>query len=166
MAEVEQTEYQCPECGSPLAIRPGSRGRFFACTGYPNCRWTANVGDDGSPQPRPRPQPLEENCPDCGKQLMVREGRRGKFVGCTGYPNCRYTRDYTDGPTDGGAPPAPRAAGAPMGPAPKLDEACPDCGRPLAVRNGRRGPFVGCTGYPGCRYTRDYDPAKEASGSD
>ncbi|HUS80204.1 MAG TPA: type I DNA topoisomerase [Armatimonadota bacterium] len=164
MPQVEETQYQCPECGSPLVIRPGSRGRFFACTGYPNCRWTANVGEDGSPQQRQRAQAIGEDCPECGKPLAVREGRRGKFVGCSGYPKCRYTRDW-DGNEAAEQAPGPKltAEGKPAAaPKPeKLDEQCPECNKPLLVRQGKRGKFVGCSGYPSCRYTREMDAPKE-----
>lgn len=84
-----------------------------------------------------------DDCPVCGSDLAVRRGRNGPFIGCTGFPDCRYTRDV--GPADAWA----RA---------EIDDdgdACPRCGNELVERNGRNGAFLGCSGYPGCRYTRD-----------
>ncbi|MBI4261873.1 MAG: topoisomerase DNA-binding C4 zinc finger domain-containing protein, partial [Actinobacteria bacterium] len=88
---------------------------------------------------------LDELCPKCPEEgrepgrLVIKLGRRGKFVGCRNWPECDYTRDV-----DGQARPEPEV----------LDEMCPECGRPLTRRHGRYGPFVGCSGYPECRYIK------------
>jgi len=219
--EPEETEYTCPECGSPLVIRTGRRGRFFACTGYPQCHYTADVGEDGAPRERARPKATAETCPECGGTLILRDGRRGKFLGCSNYPKCRYTRDYAgeeivgepaqvveepdarqERPADDDRVPVVcDECGAPMvlrrsrrgrflgcsnypsckatkpisaaiaagwePPEPeKLDETCPECGKPLVVREGRRGKFIGCSGYPKCRYTRDFEAGKEGADAD
>lgn len=219
---VEETEYVCPKCGQPLLLRTGKRGRFFGCSGYPECTYAADVGEDGAPSERKQPVATEEKCPECGEGvLIVREGRRGKFLGCSRFPRCRYTRDYGGEPVVGAATevlerhaPAEDGAteddrvpvvcdecGAPMKvrsskrgrflgctrypacratkpisaaiaagwepPAPdKLGEACPECGRDLVLRSGRRGKFVACSGYPKCRYTRDYQATEEGAQAD
>jgi DNA topoisomerase I len=88
---------------------------------------------------------LDELCPRCPEEgrepgrLVVKLGRRGKFVGCKNWPDCTYTRDL-----DGQTRPEPEL----------LDEPCPLCGRSLQRRVGRFGPFVGCSGYPECRYIK------------
>lgn len=74
-----------------------------------------------------------EACPECGKPLIMRRGRNGDFVACSGYPDCRYVKREGEEPLETG-------------------EQCPDCGKPLMRRRGRFGPFVGCSGYPDCRY--------------
>lgn len=213
---VEETEFECPECGKTLLLRTGRRGRFFGCSGYPECRFTANVGPEGEPQERAKPMETEESCPECEDGvLLVREGRRGKFLGCSNYPGCRYTRDYEDEAVIGEASeelarPSGDAADSnevpvscpkcngPMSvrrggrgtflgcrnypeckgtrpisdaiaagwepPAPdKLGEECPECGEDLVIREGRRGKFVGCSAYPKCRYTRDYEDDGEGA---
>jgi len=81
---------------------------------------------------------LDESCPKCGRPLAVRLGRRGRFVGCTGYPDCDYTRDL-----DGEARPEPEKVEG---------RSCPECGSELLVRHGRYGRFIGCSAYPKCRY--------------
>jgi len=82
---------------------------------------------------------MDEACPECGSKLSIRLGRNGRFVGCTNYPECKYTRNLKD---DG--PQAP----------PEIVEGrvCPKCDSPLVIKTGRYGKFIGCTGYPGCKH--------------
>ncbi len=79
---------------------------------------------------------LDEACPQCGKPLFLKLGRHGRFVACSGYPDCNYTR-----PVDG-----PREAPEPVG------RDCPDCGKPLVYKTGRYGRFISCSGYPECKH--------------
>ena len=81
----------------------------------------------------------DESCPECGSALLVRWNKRGRFVGCTGYPDCEYTRSL-----DGETRPEPKATG----------EACPECGGRLLERTGRYGPFIGCERHPKCTFTK------------
>ncbi len=82
---------------------------------------------------------MDEACPECGQKLSIRLGRNGRFVGCTNYPACKYTRNLND---DG--PPAP----------PEIVEGrtCPKCDSPLVMKTGRYGKFVGCSAYPACKH--------------
>lgn len=141
-AAAQPTGESCPECGRELVVRQGRRGRFVGCSGYPECTYvraespteataTAEGGDGASPTDL-------GPCPQCGKPLVQRSGRRGPFAGCSGYPECRYVQRL--------ATPGPRPKAEPTG------AVCPQCGKPLLRRVGRRGPFVGCSGYPRCRY--------------
>src|SRR2546427_1482767 len=92
---------------------------------------------------------LDELCPRCPEEgrepghLVEKLGRFGKFIGCSNYPECRYTR-----PVNGEDQPEPEPTG----------EMCPECGRPLVRRTGRFGPFVGCSGYPDCKYVKKEPP--------
>lgn len=79
------------------------------------------------------------DCPECGRPLAVRWNRYGRFLGCTGYPECRYTA-----PIDESTKPEPKPTG----------ERCPNCGREMVERQGRFGPFLACTGYPECKHTQ------------
>jgi len=83
----------------------------------------------------------DEKCPECGKPVVIRTGRRGPFRACSGYPECRYAA-----PLEGEA--------SARSPAQPTDEVCQECGKPMLLRTGRRGPFLGCSGYPKCRHTR------------
>ena len=155
---VEETEYVCPKCGQPLLLRTGKRGRFFGCSGYPECTYAADVGEDGAPSERKQPVATEEKCPECGEGvLIVREGRRGKFLGCSRFPRCRYTRDYGGEPVVGAATEilerhAPAEDGATEDD--RVPVVCDECGAPMKVRSSKRGRFLGCTRYPACRATK------------
>jgi DNA topoisomerase I len=89
---------------------------------------------------RPGVEMLEEKCPKCGKQLAKRLGRNGYFIGCTGYPDCDYTRNVDE------------AAGASNEPEIVPDRKCPKCGSNLVIKRGRYGKFIGCSNYPNCKH--------------
>jgi len=95
---------------------------------------------------------LEENCPLCGQQLTIRLGRRGRFVGCSAYPKCDYTRDIVDNTaTDSSSsdqPPSQPAATEIV-----EDRTCPECQSPLHIKQGRYSKFIGCSNYPKCKFT-------------
>jgi DNA topoisomerase-1 len=93
----------------------------------------------GKDYPRPYPKPIDEQCPDCGKQLQLSLGRSGFFIGCSGYPECKYTRNV--GEDRGSAEPEVVEG-----------RSCPQCESPLIIRNGRYGKFIGCSSYPKCKY--------------
>jgi DNA topoisomerase-1 len=91
--------------------------------------------------------PTEVKCEKCGKPMVIRLGRNGPFLSCTGYPDCDGTSDL---PPDLAAK---YSVGGP--PAPELPEQnCEKCGKPMAVKRGRFGFFLACTGYPDCRNTK------------
>ena len=140
--KAEPTGTPCPKCGADLVQRSGRFGDFVGCSRYPECDFIEGK------QERTPAEEIGEACPLCSKALVKRTGRRGPFVGCSGYPSCRFIR--TEVGADGALKAAPVAE--PTG------ESCPDCGKPLVQRKGRFGPFVSCSGYPGCKYR----PAKEA----
>jgi DNA topoisomerase-1 len=92
--EVELTPYKCPTCGKPMIKRAGRFGPFFGCSGYPECKTIQaadrNTGEPLPPKPPPRPTGL--TCPRCNKkELVIRSGKRGEFISCSGYPRCRMT---------------------------------------------------------------------------
>jgi len=82
---------------------------------------------------------LDEDCPKCGKKLNIRLGRRGRFVGCSGFPDCDYTRNLED---DGESSEPEVVEG----------RTCPECDSPLIIRAGRYGKFIGCSSYPNCKF--------------
>jgi len=95
----------CSKCGGPMAVRRGRRGSFLGCLKYPKCRGTAPVPDDlkeqlaeqaavaGPPQAADlKSVPIEEPCDQCGGPMVVRRSRRGFFLGCAQYPQCKGTR--------------------------------------------------------------------------
>jgi DNA topoisomerase-1 len=83
---------------------------------------------------------IDETCPECGGQLAKRLGRNGLFIGCSNYPECKYTRNLDE--TQGEKEEAQIVEG----------RSCPECGSDLAIKRGRYGKFIGCTAYPKCRH--------------
>ena len=90
------------------------------------------------------PEKVGESCPECGQDLVIREGRYGKFISCSGYPNCKYTRKIDNG----------EQKEEPV----KTGESCPECGSELIRRKSRYGNyFIGCSNFPKCRYLKNED---------
>ncbi len=87
-----------------------------------------------------------ESCDKCGKPLVIRWGRHGRFVACSGFPACKNTRELAAKAADPAAPAESEREAS--------QESCPNCGKPMALRKGRFGPFLACTGYPECKTTR------------
>ena len=203
----EPLEEECPRCSSQLVKRLGRNGLFVGCSGFPECRYTRDLSD---PTNGEAAENVDEPCPDCGSDLVYKQGRFGRFIGCSDYPGCRYTRQITE-PTGVACPscdegqlvvkktrrgrtfygcqrypecdystwqdprrqaPAkdvkakPDGAGSGSAPKAAVVGECPRCGKELSVKRGRFGEFVGCSGYPGCRFTgkiADYVPAESAT---
>ncbi len=84
---------------------------------------------------------IGENCPECGKPLTKRLGRRGNFIGCSGYPDCSYTRNIDENEEE-------QAAEQEV----VKDRKCPECESDLIIRHGRYGKFIGCSAYPKCKH--------------
>ncbi len=89
---------------------------------------------------RPGIEMMEEDCPKCGKKLSKRLGRNGYFIGCTGYPECDYTRNVDD------------EVGASNEPQIVEGRSCPKCESALVIKRGRYGKFIGCSNYPNCKH--------------
>jgi DNA topoisomerase-1 len=86
-------------------------------------------------------KPTDFICDKCGKAMVIKWGRHGSFIACTGYPECTSTREL------------PTTASEDLGEQGE-DEYCPNCGRPMVLKKGRFGQFMACTGYPDCKTTR------------
>ncbi|HTM63580.1 MAG TPA: type I DNA topoisomerase [Gammaproteobacteria bacterium] len=93
---------------------------------------------------------LDENCPECGKPLSIRLGKRDRFIGCTGYPDCSYTRALKEN-----AETASQASEVVEG------RSCPDCGGELKIKHGRFGKFIGCGNYPKCKHIESLNKPQE-----
>lgn len=83
---------------------------------------------------------LEDKCPKCEKPLSIRLGKRGRFIGCTGYPECDYTHDLSGQDAEKNEPEVVQ------------DRSCPLCSHPLHIKSGRYGRFIGCSNYPQCKH--------------
>ena len=135
------TDLLCDKCGKPLVIKWGKHGSFLACTGYPECTYTRELtvdlpdvdGADLSEQGE------DEYCQNCGRPMVLKKGRFGTFFACTGYPDCKTTKQI------GGAQ---KKADVP------LDEKCPNCASNLVMKYGRFGEFTACSNYPACKFVK------------
>jgi DNA topoisomerase-1 len=134
----EQEEY-CENCGRVMVLRRGPFGMFMSCPGYnddPPCKTFRKLSQKQQ-QKQSTPKPTGEDCPVCGKPLVLRQGAYGEFVSCSGYPKCKYIKQ-------------------------NLIEGmkCPKCGEgDIAERKARRGNiFWGCTNYPKCDFTSNNKP--------
>jgi len=141
------TDEKCEKCGAPLVIKWGKHGSFYACSTYdkddPNtCTFTKenpiNLPDLDSADMQ-ETGGAEEYCENCGRVMVLKRGRFGQFMACTGYPDCKTTRRLDQGKK---VPDIP------------LDELCPKCGRNMMIRHGRYGEFTTCSGYPDCKYVK------------
>jgi DNA topoisomerase-1 len=139
--EAGETEEYCENCGRVMVLRRGPFGMFMSCPGYsedPPCKTIRKLSQKQQQKP---PQPTGEDCPECGKPLVLRQGSYGEFVSCSGYPKCDYVKQ-------------------------NLIEGmkCPRCGTgDLAERKARRGNiFWGCTNFSSktakCEFTSNYKP--------
>jgi DNA topoisomerase-1 len=131
----------CDKCGEgEMVEKAGKFGIFLACNRYPDCDNTKEL----EPAEAPGTEELEETCENCGKPMVLKRGRFGMFLACTGYPECKTTRKII----------ATKQGVAAAKPDQILDEACPNCGKNLVVKQGRFGEFTACTGYPACKYVK------------
>ncbi|MDE3192751.1 MAG: type I DNA topoisomerase [Chloroflexota bacterium] len=93
----------------------------------------------------------DKTCPKCGRPVVIKLGRYGRFYSCTGFVRGKKGQPLPPGACDYSAP-----LEGEQGPQMEIleGEICPQCGKPLARRRGRFGPFIGCTGYPDCKYVK------------
>ena len=144
---AENLDEICPKCGAhQLQIKFGKRGRFIACSGYPDCDYTRNVNETAEEAAKAAEEPTiveGRSCPKCEGQLVYKRGRYGKFIGCANYPKCKYIEPL-EKPKDTGIE-------------------CPKCHKgSLIERKSRYGKlFYSCNTYPDCDYAVWNPPINE-----
>ncbi|MCC7493676.1 MAG: type I DNA topoisomerase [Fimbriimonadaceae bacterium] len=165
--EGTPTEQPCPVCESPLHRIEGRWGPYLRCSRHPECEGRMKLDRQGNATAVEKPQTTKQKCPKCSSVMLLRNSKRGPFLGCSAYPKCRgiVRLDDTiraalqaDGLTIPEAPPSTPGSGPVQTPV-----ACEACGSPMILRTSRRGPFLGCSGYPKCRSTRELDDAVRAT---
>jgi DNA topoisomerase I len=136
---TENLDETCENCGRPMVVKRGRFGMFLACTGYPECKTTRKIIATRQGVTAAKPdQVLDEKCPSCGRNLVVKHGRFGEFTACTGYPECKYVKQKSTGVR------------------------CPKDGGDIVERKSRRGKvFYGCANYPKCDFTLWNKPVLE-----
>jgi DNA topoisomerase-1 len=129
-ADGEAIEEACENCGKPMAMKRGRFGMFLACTGYPECKTTRKIITTKQGMTAAKPdQILDEKCPKCESNLVLKQGRFGEFTACSNYPTCKYVKQKSTGLV------------------------CPKDGGDVVERKSRRGKvFFGCANYPDCDF--------------
>ena len=136
------TGLSCPECDSQLHIKVGKNGHFLACSGYPECNYSRDYERDEKGNIQPIEHDAEETtdklCAKCGKPMVIKRGRYGQFLACSGYPECEYTQSLNS-----------NGSGKPIG------VNCPrkKCTGEIVERQSKRGKiFYGCNKFPECNF--------------
>ncbi len=121
---------KCPECGGEMVIRIGRYGKFLSCAKFPECKGMKDLsGGEESLDYDKYFKP--KKCPECGAKMVLKNGKYGKFWACEKYPECKTTMPML------------------------LNEKCPECEERLVERKGKWGKmFIGCSGYPNCKYIK------------
>ncbi len=130
-AEEEKTDEKCPTCGKPLLIKWSRYGKFFACSGFPECRYTRPLEEDKKEAEAEAKLIEGRKCPQDGGDLVIKTGRFGTFIGCSNYPNCRFIEPILK----------------------EVGVKCPKDGGEIIERRSKRGKlFYGCSNYPKCDF--------------
>ena len=134
---TETLDELCPKCQKQLQIKFGRRGRFIACSGYPECSYTRNVNETAEEAAQNANNEVVEGrtCPECNSPLIYKSGRYGRFIGCSNYPECRFIESLKNPPKDTGIE-------------------CPKCKKGnIFEKKSRFGKlFYSCKTYPKCDY--------------
>ncbi len=142
----DKTDEVCEKCGKPMIVKIGRYGKFLACSGFPKCRNIKSLkkevskSKDGEEKSDPEhsgeekkpDEKTDEVCEKCGKPMMIKNGKFGKFLACSGFPKCKNTK-----PIDFGT-----------------GVKCPECGKGemVARRTRSRRTFYACNRYPDCKF--------------
>ncbi len=140
---AREVDMVCPQCGAQMVEKFGRFGKFLSCSNYPTCKYihreapgSAPAGENGAAAPAAAESDIP--CPKCGKMLVEKVGRFGKFLGCPGYPECKYIHKA-----------APKTTGVP----------CMECKQGEYVEKfSKKGAFYGCSRYPDCKATLPAKP--------
>ncbi|MBI1921932.1 MAG: type I DNA topoisomerase [Geobacter sp.] len=130
---TEATSEICPDCGKPLVVKLGRRGKFIACSGYTEgCKYTRNIEQEKGEAEEPVLS--EEKCEKCGSPMLVKDGRYGKYLACSAYPDCKNIQPLVK----------PKGTGI----------TCPECKEgELTEKKSRYGKmFYSCNRYPQCKF--------------
>ena len=135
------TDLVCDKCGKPMVIKWGRHGSFIACTGYPECTNTRELTVDLPDVDKAdlTEQDADEYCENCGRPMVLKKGRFGTFFACSGYPDCKTTKQIGGEQKKSDVP---------------LEEKCPTCGNHLVLKHGRFGEFTACSNYPTCKFVK------------
>jgi DNA topoisomerase-1 len=149
----QETDIVCENCGKPMSIKFGKTGEFLGCTGFPTCRTIKNFTRDehGAIRivERETPEETGVECEKCGRPMAIKQSRRGEFLGCTGYPDCKNIVNFQR--DENGAISVIESEKL------QVVGSCPDCGGELLLKKARTGSrFIACSNYPDCTYAAPF----------
>ncbi len=134
---IEETDLKCEKCGSMMVIKWGRNGQFLACSNFPECKNIKNfTRNENGVVEILKPKTLDKKCPKCESDLILKEGKFGKFIACSNFPKCKHTEPYTIGIK------------------------CPDCedGQITEKKNSKGRFFYSCSNYPDCKFITNNKP--------
>ncbi|GJQ59447.1 MAG: type I DNA topoisomerase [Candidatus Scalindua sp. AMX11] len=134
----EESKYSCQLCNKPMVTRWSRIGKFLGCSGFPDCKNTIAIDENGEPVKQEKSGQL---CEKCGKEMVVKFSRNAKFLACSGYPECKNTKSLN-------------GDNAVEFKAQETDEKCEKCDGMMLIRSSRMGKFLGCSNYPKCKNTK------------
>ena len=151
-----ETNITCDNCSAPMIIKWGKNGEFLSCSRYPDCKNAKafEYDSEGNIKIVERAAPVlreDIGCDKCSAPMVIKQSRRGEFLACSRYPDCKNTKAFEYDP-DGNIKIIEKEE-----PLVREDIKCEKCGKPMVERKGRFGKFVGCTGYPKCRNIKNID---------
>ncbi|MCZ6555337.1 MAG: type I DNA topoisomerase [Candidatus Dadabacteria bacterium] len=151
-----ETNITCDNCSAPMIIKWGKNGEFLSCSRYPDCKNAKafEYDSEGNIKIVERAAPVlreDIGCDKCSAPMVIKQSRRGEFLACSRYPDCKNAKAFEYDP-DGNIKIIEREE-----PLVREDIKCEKCGKPMAERKGRFGKFIGCTGYPKCRNIKNID---------
>jgi len=147
----EKTEEKCDKCGSEMIIKTGRYGKFLACSNFPDCKNVKGVDENGNPQEQEKDENIQkleekykgEKCDKCGSEMVIKNGRFGPFLACSGYPKCKNIKSIAENDNSTGV-------------------TCPKCGKgKIVAKKSKRGMFYACDQYPDCKTAYSGKPTGE-----
>lgn len=138
MTFLGESSEVCPQCGKQLIFKLGKYGKFMSCSGYPDCDYAKPVAEViqtlmGAEQGEASTPEDYGVCEVCGEgHYILKQGRFGKFLACSGYPKCKTTKPFLQ----------------------KIGMTCPKCSEgDVVIKKAKRGMFYGCSRYPECDFS-------------
>lgn len=137
----ETTEEKCDKCGAPMIVKTGRYGKFLACSAFPDCKNIKSMpgaeqkrgGESSEKIKELEKKYKDEKCDKCGSDMVIKNGRFGPFLACSGYPKCKNIKNIKENNNSTGI-------------------TCPLCGKgEIVQKRSRRGAFYACDQYPDCK---------------
>jgi DNA topoisomerase-1 len=151
----EKSDVICDKCGAPMIIKTGRYGKFLACSAFPKCKNIKSMDKNKDGKVDGKDEKItaqmdalkekykDQVCEKCGSPMIIRNGRFGMFLACSGYPKCKNIKNMEENKVGTGI-------------------TCPACGKgEIVQKRSRRGVFYACNNYPDCKNAYSFKPINE-----